>query len=227
MRIFKGTVTIGVTEPKSGVQLPPFLAPKGSNGEFITREPFYVPVPVQVGDKEVKGSKVEVVTEINEKVLKKALTPAATMLSFFKTKGPLEPAQAEEGEEIGCGSGDGDKSGASRDSRSHSQNSQGGAGQKRGAFFSSTSQSSSSSSDTKKVIYQSFAPLCLNFRHWTSRVNSVRTMYSFEYVFSLTTNSTYLHSYQSINHSTQPRHSSLFSSFTFLHTPYPSFPRPA
>jgi hypothetical protein len=176
MRIFKGTVTIGVTEPKSGVQLPPFLAPKGSNGEFITREPFYVPVPVQVGDKEVKGSKVEVVTEINEKVLKKALTPAPTMLSFFKTKGPLEPAQAEKGEEIGCGSGDGDQSGASRDSRSHSQNSQGGAGQKRGAFFSSTSQSSSSSSDTKKVIHQSFAPLCLNFRHWTSRVSSVHAL---------------------------------------------------
>ena len=177
MRIFKGTVTLGITEPKSGVHLPPYLAPKGSNGEFITREPFYVPVPVQVGDDSVKGSKVEVVTGINEKVLKKALTPAPTMLSFFKTKGPLEPAQAEEGEEIGCGSGDGDKSEASGDSRSHSQNSQGfGAGQKRGAFFSSTSQSSCSSSDTKKVIYQSFAPPFLNFRHWTSRVNSVHAL---------------------------------------------------
>jgi hypothetical protein len=57
----------------------------------------------------VKGNKLEETTAINEKELAKDLTPAPTMLSFFKkeAKDPSVPGCVVGGSSKDCGRGDG------------------------------------------------------------------------------------------------------------------------
>jgi len=74
----------------------------------VTPYPFVVAVPTAAGDTSVKGNKIEETTAINERELKKALTPAPTMLSFFKkeSKDPSVTGSVEGGSSKDCG-GDG------------------------------------------------------------------------------------------------------------------------
>ncbi|MGB1594326.1 MAG: strawberry notch C-terminal domain-containing protein, partial [Promethearchaeia archaeon] len=77
---YQGQIVLGIPHKGAFINHVP---PKGPNGAFVTPSPFYVPVPVQAGDSDVKGAKVEQPTSIDAKALKKAITPAPTMLSFF------------------------------------------------------------------------------------------------------------------------------------------------
>ena len=103
---YQGQIVLGIPHKGAFINHVP---PKGPNGAFVTPSPFYVPVPVQAGDSDVKGAKVEQPTSIDAKALKKAITPAPTMLSFFgapkkSLPAPLPPpAGSSESDSIGAG----------------------------------------------------------------------------------------------------------------------------
>jgi len=105
LRFANGVLTLGIPHDDKWLHVP---APKGPNGEYVTPYPFVVAVPTAAGDTSVKGNKIEETTAINERELKKALTPAPTMLSFFKkeSKDPSVTGSVEGGSSKDCG-GDG------------------------------------------------------------------------------------------------------------------------
>jgi hypothetical protein len=106
LRFASGVLTLGIPHNDKWILVP---APKGTNGEYVTPYPFVVPAPTAAGDTSVKGNKIEETTAINEKELKKALTPAPTMLSFFKkeAKDTSVPGCVVGSSSKDCGEGDG------------------------------------------------------------------------------------------------------------------------